>query len=76
MGLHFSRLALAVALAMQLATPLHAAEQLDEFYIEIKGPDKTEVAPLVPASSQPLATPVEQKPVQVKPLAKPISKKS
>ena len=33
MGLHFSRLALAVALAMQLATPLHAAEQLDEFYI-------------------------------------------
>lgn len=40
MGLHFSRLALAVALAMQLAAPLHAAEQLDEFYIEIKGPDR------------------------------------
>lgn len=76
MGLHFSRLALAVALAMQLATPLHAAEQLDEFYIEIKGPDKTEVSPLVPASSQPLATPVEQKPVQAKPLAKPVPKKS
>lgn len=76
MGLHFSRLALAVALAMQLAVPLHAAEQLDEFYIEIKGPDKTEVSPLVPASSQPLATPVEQKPVQAKPLAKPVPKKS
>lgn len=76
MGLHFSRLALAVALAMQLAVPLHAAEQLDEFYIEIKGPDKTEVSPLVPASSQPLATPIEQKPVQAKPLAKPIPKKS
>lgn len=76
MGLHFSRLALAVALAMQLAAPLHAAEQLDEFYIEIKGPDKTEVSPLVPASSQPLATPVEQKPVQAKPLAKPVPKKS
>ena len=76
MGLHFSRLALAVALAMQLAAPLHAAEQLDEFYIEIKGPDKTEVSPLVPASSQPLATPIEQKPVQAKPLAKPVPKKS
>ena len=76
MGLHFSRLALAVALAMQLAAPLHAAEELDEFYIEIKGPDKTEVSPLVPASSQPLATPIEQKPVQAKPLAKPVPKKS
>ena len=76
MGLHFSRLALAVALAMQLAAPLHAAEQLDEFYIEIKGPDKTEVSPLVPASSQPLATPIEQKPAEAKPFVKPVPKKS
>ena len=76
MGLHFSRLALAVALAMQLAAPLYAAEQLDEFYIEIKGPDKTEVSPLVPASSQLLATPIEQKPAEAKPFVKPVPKKS
>lgn len=76
MGLHFSRLALAVALAMQLAAPLYAAEQLDEFYIEIKGPDKTDLSPLVPASSQPLATPIEQKPAEAKPFVKPVPKKS
>ena len=36
MGLHFSRLALAVALSMQLVAPLHAAEQLDEYTRELR----------------------------------------
>jgi pilus assembly protein FimV len=76
MGLHFSRLALAVALSLQLTAPLYAAEQLDEFYIEIKGPDKAAVSPLVPASPQPLATPVQSTPIQPKPVVKPSVRKS
>ena len=76
MGLHFSRLALAVALSMQLVAPLHAAEQLDEFYIEIKGPDKAAPTPLVPEMSQPAVAPAPVKsqaqpaPVPTKPKAK------
>ena len=74
MGLHFSRLALAVALSMQLVAPLHAAEQLDEFYIEIKGPDKTAPTLMVPETTQPMAAPVksqvESAPVRTKPVVK------
>lgn len=76
MGLQFSRLALAVALSMQLVAPLHAAEQLDEFYIEIKGPDKAAPTPLVPEMSQPAVAPAPVKnqaqpaPVPTKPKAK------
>ena len=74
MGLHFSRLALAVALSMQLVAPLHAAEQLDEFYIEIKGPDKTAPTLMVPEATQPMAAPVksqvESVPVRTKPVVK------
>ncbi|MBP8220963.1 MAG: hypothetical protein KAX58_05935, partial [Aeromonadaceae bacterium] len=76
MGLHFSRLALAVALSMQLVAPLHAAEQLDEFYIEIKGPDKAAPTPLVPEMSQPAVAPAPVKsqaqpaPVPTKPKVK------
>ena len=74
MGLHFSRLALAVALSMQLVAPLHAAEQLDEFYIEIKGPDKTAPTLMVPETTQPMAAPVksqvESAPARAKPVVK------
>jgi len=60
MGLHFSRLAIAVALALPLASSLYAAEQLDEFYTEIKGPD-SKAAPLVVPQPKPV---VESKMVQ------------
>lgn len=60
MGLHFSRLAIAIALALPLASSLHAAEQLDEFYTEIKGPD-SKAAPLVVPQQKPV---VESKTVQ------------
>ena len=53
MGLHFSRLALAIALCLPLASSLHAAEQLDEFYTEIKGPDN-QTSPLVVPQQKPV----------------------
>lgn len=56
MGLQLSRLALAVALSLQLAAPMYAADQLDDFYIEIKGPDKPAPAPS-PAVTTPEAAP-------------------
>ncbi|MGL4207246.1 MAG: FimV/HubP family polar landmark protein, partial [Aeromonadaceae bacterium] len=56
MGLHISRLALAVALSLHLATPLQAAEQLDEFYTEIKGPDAPP-SPLITPQAKPVAQP-------------------
>ena len=60
MGLHFSRLALAIALCLPLASSLHAAEQLDEFYTEIKGPD-SQTSPLVVPQQKPV---VESQTVQ------------
>ena len=64
MGLHISRLALAVALSLQLAGPLLAADQLDEFYTEIKGPDAAP-SPLLAPLAKPVTQPVpEQKPAR------------
>lgn len=60
MGLHFSRLALAIALCLPLASSLYAAEQLDEFYTEIKGPD-SQTSPLVVPQQKPV---VESQTVQ------------
>ncbi|MFC3914444.1 FimV/HubP family polar landmark protein [Pseudaeromonas sharmana] len=72
MGLHFSRLALAIALSIPMSVPLMAADQLDEFYIEIKGPDKP-VSPLIaPTESEAPTSPSRQ----VTPAAKPVIKQT
>ena len=62
MGLHISRLALAVTLSLHLAVPLQAADQLDEFYTEIKGPD---------AAPSPLLAPKPKPVTQTAPMRAP-----
>ena len=72
MGLHFSRLALAIALCLPIGVPLMAADQLDEFYIEIKGPDKP-VSPLIAPVEQPAPAATTPAP-RTAPAAKPANK--
>ncbi|GAA4495287.1 FimV/HubP family polar landmark protein [Pseudaeromonas paramecii] len=60
MGLPVSRLALAVALCLELSATVQAAQQFDEFYVEIKGPDAPAPAPsLIP---KPVAQPAAVQP--------------
>ncbi|MCD8547946.1 MAG: hypothetical protein LRY38_05845 [Aeromonadaceae bacterium] len=61
MGLPVSRLALAVALCLELSATVQAAQQFDEFYVEIKGPDAAAPAPsLIP---KPVAQPANRQAV-------------
>ena len=65
MGLHFSRLAVAVSLALSCSVlpAMAAADQpLDEFYIEIKGPDKPTSPLLTPKAENSDSTPVRAQP--------------
>ena len=65
MGLSVSRLALAVALCLELTATAQAAQQFDEFYVEIKGPDSAAPAPsLIP---KPVAQPANAQPASAQP---------